>query len=53
MKRLMILAALLTLGGCALWSMSTPPGSHTPLRPCVGVYVSPDSAGVCAPQEQQ
>jgi hypothetical protein len=44
---------LLVLQGCALWQLGTPPGKGTPLRPCVGEYVSPDSAGVCRPAKEK
>lgn len=43
------LLVLLLLGCTATWV----PGSRTPLRPCVGVYTSPDSAGVCQPAKEK
>ncbi len=51
MKRVLTLAALLTLGGCALYQLSQPPRPSVAPRACVGRYVHPDSAGHCVPRD--
>lgn len=44
--RTLTAVALLLLTACALWELGTPVKPKR-LRPCVGTYVYPDSAGTC------
>jgi len=47
MTAAIILLLVVLLSSCALWELGTPV-KPKPLRPCVGTFVYPDSASVCA-----